>query len=29
VTAYSTVLVVGVSNESECRQYGVSGRSME
>jgi len=29
VTAYSMVLVVGVWNESECRQYSVSGRSME
>jgi len=29
VSADSTVLVVGVWNESDCIQYGVSGRSME
>jgi len=29
VTAYSMVLVVEVWNESDCIQYGVSGRSMK
>jgi len=29
VSADSTGLVVGVWNESECRQYSISGRSVE